>query len=604
MCGIVGYIGKKDAAPFLIEGLEALEYRGYDSAGLHIAERGTLKRAGKVSVLKESLSADFSGTAGIAHTRWATHGAPTEANAHPHTDAAESIWLVHNGIIENFREIRESLGAEGVVFRSETDTEVLAQLIGKKYVEHLTLEKAVAAALDEVRGAYGIAVMSAREPEKIVVARFGSPLLIGIGDEEFYVASDATPLLPRTRKVVYLDDGEIAVLTPGGYAITSLSHLPVERNVETLEWDVEGAQKKGHEHFMLKEIMEVPEVIENSMRGRIDLEAMRIQLGGLRDVEEHLRNAKRIVITGCGSAYYAGLTGELLIEELVGIPVETEIASEFRYRKFTADPQDTILIAVSQSGETADTLEAVREAKKQGMLALGIVNVVGSSIARETDAGVYNHAGPEIGVASTKAFISQLVVFVLVALYLKQLRADSLPSDIIQELTRLPDYARRILDDRENVRTIAEKHSGMRDALYIGRKFQYPIAYESALKLKEVSYAHAEAYGAGEMKHGPLALIDKDFPTIALMPHDSMYEKTASNVEEIRARGGDIIAVTTDDAALPGWAKDAIIVPHTHEALLPVLTTLPLQLFAYYVALARNLPIDMPRNLAKSVTVE
>lgn len=604
MCGIVGYIGKKNAAPFLIEGLEALEYRGYDSAGLHIAGKGTLKKAGKVSVLKESLSADFSGTAGIAHTRWATHGAPTEANAHPHTDAAESIWLVHNGIIENFREIRERLEAEGVVFRSETDTEVLAQLVGKKYAEHPTLEQAVAAALSEVRGAYGVAVMGVREPEKIVVARLGSPLLIGIGDEEFYVASDATPLLSHTRKVVYLDDAEIATLTPEGYTITSLSHLPVEKDVETLEWDVEGAQKKGYEHFMLKEIMEVSEVIENSIRGRIDLESMQVHLGGLQDVGEQLRNAKRFIVTGCGSAYYAGLTGELLIEELVGIPVETEIASEFRYRKFTADPKETVLIAVSQSGETADTLEAVREAKKQGMLTLGIVNVVGSSIARETDAGVYNHAGPEIGVASTKAFISQLVVFTLVALYIKQLKSAVLPSDIIHELTRLPDYARRILEEKGEIKAIAEKHSNMRDALFIGRKFQYPIAYESALKLKEVSYAHAEAYGAGEMKHGPLALIDKDFPTVALMPYDSMYEKTASNVEEIRARSGDVIVVTTDDIPPPVWAKDVITVPHTHEALLPVLTTLPLQLFAYYVALARKLSIDMPRNLAKSVTVE
>jgi glucosamine--fructose-6-phosphate aminotransferase (isomerizing) len=603
MCGIVGYIGKKNAAPFLIEGLLALEYRGYDSAGLYVAGQAALRRAGKVSVLKESLPKKFDGTAGIAHTRWATHGAPTEANAHPHTNAAETIWLVHNGIIENFREIRESLEAEGVVFRSETDTEVLAQLIGKKYREIPALEAAVAAALEEARGAYGIAVMSTREPEKVVAARFGSPLLIGIGDEEYYLASDATPLLPHTRRVVYLDDAEMAVLTPEGYVITSLAQLPVEKDIQTLDWDVESAQKNGYEHFMLKEIMEVPEVIENSLRGRVDLKHMQVHLGGLQDVEEKLRNAKRVLITGCGSAYYAGLTGELLMEELVGIPAETEIASELRYRRFTADPHDTVLIAVSQSGETADTLEAVREAKKHGALTLGIVNVVGSSIARETDAGVYNHAGPEIGVASTKAFVSQLVVFTLVALYIKQLKDGEASSDILRELTRLPDHARRILEQHGEVKGIAEKFKSMRDALFVGRKFQYPIAYEGALKLKEVSYAHAEAYGAGEMKHGPLALIDENFPTIALLPRDSVYEKTLSNVEEIRARGGKVVAVTTEGETL-SWTKDIITVPNTHEALLPVLTTIPLQLFAYYVALARNLPIDMPRNLAKSVTVE
>jgi len=604
MCGIVGYIGSKDATQFLFEGLHALEYRGYDSAGLFVSGSGVQKRAGKVSVLEESIPEGFGGNAGIAHTRWATHGAPTENNAHPHTDAKETVWLVHNGIIENYREIRETLESEGVVFRSETDTETLAQLIGKKYRRTPILEQAVADALKEVRGAYGIAVMAIKEPEKIVVARHGSPLLIGIGDGGYYVASDATPLLAHTRNVIYLDDGELAVLTPDSYKVTSLSHTLLEKEVQNIEWDVESVQKKGYEHFMLKEIMEVPEVIENSLRGRIDIEAMSIHLGGLKDVEERLKNVERIIITGCGSAYYAGLTGELLIEELVGIPVETEIASELRYRRFTADPEKTILIAVSQSGETADTLEAVREARKHGMLALGIVNAVGSSIARETDAGVYNHAGPEIGVASTKAFVSQLTVFVLVALYLKQLKDGvGTHNDVIRELTRLPEYARRILAASENISSIATAHADMRDALFVGRKFQYPMAYEGALKLKEVSYIHAEAYGAGEMKHGPLALIDSEFPTIALMPQDSVYEKTLSNAEEIRARSGKIIVVTTEGSE-PAWATECITVPQTHEVLLPILTTLPLQLFAYYTALQRGLPIDMPRNLAKSVTVE
>lgn len=600
MCGIVGYIGKKQATPFLVEGLEALEYRGYDSAGVYVSGAGTQKRAGKVAVLKESLKAGHPGTAGIAHTRWATHGPPTERNAHPHTDASETIWLVHNGIIENYREIRTTLEAKGIEFRSDTDTEALAQLIGQHYTDNTPLETAVAQALAEVRGAYGIAVMSTREPEKIVAARLGSPLLIGIGEGEYYIASDATPLLPYTRTVVYLDDREIAVLTPLGYRVESLAHLPIQKSVETLEWSVEAAQKKGFEHYMLKEISEVPEVIENAIRGRIDLEREEVHLGGLREYTDRLRDVKRIIITGCGSAYYAGLTGELMIEEMAGIPVETEIASELRYRRFTADPASTILIAVSQSGETADTLEAAKEAKKHGMLTLGVVNTVGSSIARETDAGVYNHAGPEIGVASTKAFVSQLTVFALLATYLRQLRGAT-DREVLRELTRLPEYAKRILEEKERIQSTAATCKEMRDALFIGRKFQYPIAYEGALKLKEISYVHAEAYGAGEMKHGPLALIDEAFPTVALMPQDSLYEKTASNVEEIKARGGRVLTISTVGKESE---NDICTVPRTHEMLLPILTTIPLQLFAYYVALERGLPIDKPRNLAKSVTVE
>lgn len=603
MCGIVGTVGKKNAVPFLIEGLESLEYRGYDSAGIYVEGAGAVKRAGKVEVLKSSLPHEFEGFAGIAHTRWATHGAPTEENAHPHTDTSGTIWLVHNGIIENHRQIRDSLRAEGVTFRSQTDTETLAQLIGKKYQSSVSLEEAVSAALSEVRGAYGIAVMSTKEKGKIVAARLGSPLLIGVGKDSYHLASDATPLLPHTRKVVYLDEGEMAVLTPQGYAITSLAQVPIEKNVETLDWDVESIRKKGYEHFMLKEIMEIPEVLENTLRGRITGEARSVHLGGLKDVEERLKSISRIIITGCGSAYYAGLVGELMIEEIAGIPVEVEVASEFRYRRFTASPETTLLIAVSQSGETADTLEAVREARKHGMLALGIVNAVGSSIARETDAGVYNHAGPEIGVASTKAFVSQLTVFALVAVHLKQIRdgKNNLSEDLLRELTRFPDYARSVLSLSEGIKELAEAYGSARDMLFIGRKFQYPIAYEGALKLKEISYIHAEAYGAGEMKHGPLALIDTDFPTIALIPEDSMKEKTASNMEEIRARGGKILEITSGTI---GVEKNRVTVPQTHEALLPILTTIPLQLFAYYVARARELPIDMPRNLAKSVTVE
>lgn len=594
MCGIVGYIGTKDAAPFLIEGLEALEYRGYDSAGLYVLGTGAIKRTGKVEILKKSLPPGFSGTAGIAHTRWATHGPPTEANAHPHTDQRNHIWLVHNGIIENYKELKESLVQEGIVFASDTDTEVLAQLIGREYRDNVSLPQAVARALALVRGAYGIAVASADDPDMLVAARLGSPLLIGIGEGEHFIASDATPLLPYTRRVVYLDDGEMAVLSADRYEITTLAHDAREKDIETLDWDVEAVQKKGYEHFMLKEIMEMPDVLANTMRGRLDLKNETVHLGGLADVEERLRRARRFIITGCGSAYYAGLIGELMLEELVGVPVECEIASEFRYRRFTGDPADTVLIAVSQSGETADTLEAVREAKRHGMLTLGIVNAVGSSIARETDAGVYNHAGPEIGVASTKAFVSQLTVFAMLAVFLKGKGPKA--REIMEGLTRLPEQARIILEGRDRIKEVASAFSSARDALFIGRKFQYPIAFESALKLKEISYIHAEAYGAGEMKHGPLALIDGAFPTIAIAPKDSMHEKTRSNMEEIKARGGPVILVSDEDGDIP--------LPATHEALMPILSAIPLQLLAYYVAHARGLPIDKPRNLAKSVTVE
>jgi glutamine---fructose-6-phosphate transaminase (isomerizing) len=609
MCGIVGYVGKNDAVPFLINGLRALEYRGYDSAGIYLAGKGSVKRAGKVSVLAEALPAEFGGHAGIAHTRWATHGAPTERNAHPHADSSQAVWLVHNGIIENHAELRDTLQQRGVSFSSDTDTEVLAHLIGSHYDAHTILEDAVQKALGQVRGTYGLAVMSSYEPEKIVAARLGSPLMIGIGAEEHYVASDATPLLPFTRNVMYLADGDMAILTREGCVVRDglRQKKNIRKHTETLEWSAETTQKRGFEHFMLKEIMESPEVITNSLRGRLILKEGKAVLGGLREVEKRLARAKRIIITGCGSAFYAGLIGEQLIEELAHIPVEVEIASELRYRPFTADPKHTVLLAISQSGETADTLEAIRLAKKHGMLTLGVVNVVGSTIARETDAGVHNHAGPEIGVASTKAFISQIVVLALIALFLGRLRGLSAREGkkLANALVELPDKVREVLDQMRTVETIAKKYAGASDALYIGRKYQCPVAYEGALKLKEISYLHAEGYGAGEMKHGPLALIDGSFPTIALAPKDSLYEKTCSNIEEIRARGGPIVAITTvGNEDMHRIADDVMFVPQTLEALLPVLTTIPLQLFAYYVARERGLPIDKPRNLAKSVTVE
>lgn len=609
MCGIVGYVGKKDSVPFLIDGLKALEYRGYDSAGIYIEGHGVQKKAGKVAMLAEALPREFSGYTGIAHTRWATHGPPTEKNAHPHSDRSGTVWVVHNGIIENHAELRHALEKDGVEFSSATDTEVLAQLIGAYHTKDATLEleNAVTKALGQIRGTYGIAVMSSREPGKIVVARLGSPLMIGIGKGEYYVASDATPLLPHTRNVIYLEDGEMATLTGKGYTVRNQSKKLIRKNIETLEWDAETAQKKGFEHFMLKEIMEIPEVIQNALRGRLLEKEGRVVLGGLRGVEERLKGARRIIITGCGSAYYAGLVGEHLIEAFANIPVEVEIASELRYRPFTADPEHTVLIAVSQSGETADTLEAIRLAKKHGMLTLGIVNVVGSTIARETEAGVYNHAGPEIGVASTKAFVSQLAVLALVALFLARSRGMSVSEGkkITKALVRLPEQARDVLARHAKVHKAAQNYAATRNALYLGRNYQCPIAYEGALKLKEVSYIHAEGYGAGEMKHGPLALIDASFPTIVLAPKDSLYEKTCSNIEEIRARGGKILAVTTDgNTEIKRIADDSLFVPKTLAALQPILTTIPLQLFSYYVALQKGLPIDKPRNLAKSVTVE
>ncbi|MFA5942569.1 MAG: glutamine--fructose-6-phosphate transaminase (isomerizing) [Candidatus Paceibacterota bacterium] len=607
MCGIVGYIGKKDAVPFLIDGLKALEYRGYDSAGIYVAGKGVLKRAGKVTVLADALSKTFKGNAGIAHTRWATHGPPIEKNAHPHSDSAQMVWIVHNGIIENHSELRDALVRRGAVFSSDTDTEVLAHLIGAQYTKARTLEDAVERALKKVRGTYGLAVMSPREPEKVVVARLGSPLLLGIGEDGLYVASDAAPLLSRTRKVVYLEDGEMAILTNRGYTVRDVEHKAVAKTIETLEWDAEAVQKNGFPHFMLKEIMEIPKVIQDTLRGRLAAEEGSVVLGGLRDVAERLKGIRRIIITGCGSAYYAGLLGEHFIEELAGIPVEVEIASELRYRTFTADPSHAALLAISQSGETADTLEAIRLAKKNGMLTLGIVNVVGSTIARETDAGVYNHAGPEIGVASTKAFISQIVVLLLIALFLSRERGVSAPKrkKLLEALSHLSDQARETLAQAGVIEQIAKRYARMKNALYIGRTYQCPIAYEGALKLKEISYVHAEGYAAGEMKHGPLALIDESFPTIALVPKDSQYEKMRSNIEEIRARGGAVIAVTTEgNDDIKRIVDEVMFVPETHEALLPALTTLPLQLFAYYVARTRRLPIDKPRNLAKSVTVE
>ncbi|MBP6860157.1 MAG: glutamine--fructose-6-phosphate transaminase (isomerizing) [Candidatus Pacebacteria bacterium] len=608
MCGIVGYVGSRNATPFLLDGLSALEYRGYDSAGIYVEGKGVVRRAGKVATLREAVPEGFSGTLGIAHTRWATHGPPVEKNAHPHTDASGTVSIVHNGIIENYADLKAELASSGVAFHSDTDTEVLANLIYAEYGEGVLLEDAVAKALSRVRGTYGLVAASVREPGKLVAARFSSPVMLGIGDGEYYIASDATPVLRHTRDVVYLDDGDIAVLTENGYDIRTLAGESRSATVETLEWDLEAAQKKGYEHFMLKEMMEIPEALENTLRGRLLMAEGSVRLGGLIDILPTLQEKSRVIITGCGSASYAGRVGELMLEEFAGIPTEVELGSELRYRKNTMNPADTILIAVSQSGETLDTIEAIREAKRNGVTTLGVVNVVGSSIARETDAGVYNHAGPEISVASTKAMISQMAVFAMISILFARGRGMSVGEgqERIEELAKLPDLARSILKKSEEIRKLSQKYKDAENAFYLGRKYQFPIALEGAIKLKEISYIHAEGYASGEMKHGPIALIEPSFLSVVLAPDDSLYEKSKSNIQEIKARGGKVLAITTEgkEEDLRELADDIIAVPKTHEAFLPILTAIPVQLFAYHVAHARDLPIDQPRNLAKSVTVE
>lgn len=606
MCGIFAYTGKKQATSILVDGLTSLEYRGYDSAGIFVASSGDIRAVGAVENLRKKIPASFPGTSGIAHLRWATHGEPTETNAHPHCDCSREIWLIHNGIIENYKEIKEKLSATGHIFLSATDTEVLAHLIEECLKETKDFEKAVVKALNDVRGTYGIAVSYTKEPEKIIAARLGAPVVLGLGDGENFIASDPSPILRHTKNVIYLHDGDIAVITPAGHHIYNLDHSAIDRKPETIDWKVEEAQKGGYEHFMLKEIMEGPEVVHNTTRGRLMPEQGLVKLGGLESVAEKLRGKNRIIIVGCGTAFYAGLVGEYMIEEYAGVPVEVEVGSEFRYRKPIID-ENTVLLAISQSGETADTLEAIREAKRKGALTLGIVNTVGSTIARETDAGIYNHAGPEIGVASTKAFVSQLTALALFTVFLGRQRSMSLSMGkrIVEEIALLPEKIKTILTTTDAIHACAKKYTNSKDFLYIGRKYNYAIALEGALKLKEVSYIHAEGYGAGEMKHGPLAMIDETFPTLAIVPHDSVYEKVVSNIQEIRARKGKVVAVTTEGRhQLEEYADSVMYIPKTLEMLSPILTIVPLQLFAYFVARGKGLNVDRPRNLAKSVTVE
>lgn len=606
MCGIFAYTGQKNSLPILLDGLTSLEYRGYDSAGIFIPGEEVIKSAGPVDNLKAKVTKNIKGSSGIAHLRWATHGEPTKINAHPHSGEKENIWVVHNGIIENYKELKNVLIKKGHKFTSSTDTEVLAHLIEYYLEEKNSFEKAVITALNDVRGTYGIAVSYKKEPEKIIAARFGAPVVLGLGDNENFIASDASPILRHTKDIIYLQDGEIAVITPSSHIVYTLDNVQVTRDKETIEWEVEQVKKGGYKHFMLKEIMEGPEVIENTIRGRLIEKEGLSKLGGLESVAKKLRSAKRIIIVGCGTAYYAGLVGEYMLEEHAGIPVEVELGSEFRYRKPVIDEQ-TILLAISQSGETADTLEAIREGKRRGALTLGIVNTVGSTIARETDAGIYNHAGPEIGVASTKAFISQLTVLSLLTLFIGRQRNMSLSTGkrIAKEIKMLPEKINTILLKKETIHKIAKKYSGSRDFLYIGRKYNYPIAFEGALKLKEISYIHAEGCGAGEMKHGPLAMIDKNFPILAIALTDSVYEKVISNIQEIKARKGKIISIVTEgNNQMKELSNDIIYIPNTLEMLSPILSVVPLQLFAYYFAVDMGLNVDRPRNLAKSVTVE
>ena len=612
MCGIVGYVGRREAGPILVEGLRRLEYRGYDSAGVAILNGDglrTIKQPGKIAELVSVLDRDYPvGTCGIAHTRWATHGAPNRVNAHPHLSAEQDIALVHNGIIENADALWRKLTGLGYPFRSETDTEVVVHLIDHAYRKGAkSLEDAVATALREVEGAYGIAVVSARDADKIVVARNGSPLLLGIGkDGEYLVASDVAAVIAHTRDVVYLDDGDYAVLDRNGYRTYHLQRGAVSRDVHEVTWDLGAIEKSGFEHFMLKEIFEQPSSLRDVMRGRLLEEEGNAKLGGITLSDEELLKVRRVVITACGTSWHAGLIGEYMLEELARIPVEVEYASELRYRHAVLE-SDTMLMTISQSGETADTLAALRELKQRGIRTMGVVNAVGSSVARETDFGMYLHAGPEIGVASTKAFTSQIVALALFTLYLGRRRGMSIGQgrEVVHALRQLPEQVEHILELNAVFRELAQEYKDSRNFLYLGRGYQFPVALEGALKLKEVSYIHAEGYPAAEMKHGPIALIDENMPVVVLAPKDPVYGKVVSNIEEVKARNGRIIGVVSDSGAeLIGRVDHMIKVPQTLPFLQAVLTTIPLQLLAYHIAVLRGCDVDQPRNLAKSVTVE
>jgi glucosamine--fructose-6-phosphate aminotransferase (isomerizing) len=608
MCGIIGYCGARAAKPILLDGLKRLEYRGYDSAGLAVADGAALnliRAVGKVSNLeKKSIARPLPGHCGIAHTRWATHGRPSEENAHPHTDCSRKIAIVHNGIIENYLDLKEELLARKHVFRSETDSEVIAHLIEEYFAGDL--ETALLKTVQRLEGTFGIAAIHADCDRQVVIVKRGSPIIIGVGEDEYFAASDANALQPYTQKIISLNDDEMAVLHPSGYCIKNLNNEILQKEIEIREGRDDQADKKGFEHFMLKEIFEQPEAIENAFRGRLIESEGVSKLGGLEPVLERLKNVKKLIIVSCGTSYYAGLCGRYIFESLCDLSVEVEVASEFRYRKLKMNG-DTAVLALSQSGETADTIAAIREAKRKGALILGVVNVVGSAIAQITDAGVYNHAGPEFGVASTKIYTSQLVVLTLMALLIGRYQGLSFTegSAVIQAIKRLPRQVKKILTDIEHIKQIAQEYARYEDFLFIGRQLNFPTAMEGALKLKEISYIHAEGYPAGEMKHGPISLIDEDFPTVAVVSQDSTYDKMLSNIQEIKARNGRVLAVASEGSSRIGEVCDDVIrVPETLPILQPILNIVPLQLFAYFIARSRGCDIDKPRNLAKSVTVE
>jgi glucosamine--fructose-6-phosphate aminotransferase (isomerizing) len=621
MCGIIGYVGKKSASPILLEGLRRLEYRGYDSAGVAVLDGGNLvvrKKLGKIDegIARLLKTEPVAGSLGIAHTRWATHGAPADKNSHPHFDASGKIAVVHNGVIENYEPLKQRLLLAGHKFKSDTDTEVLAHLIGEYYDRRKTgnrkvetgneLAQAVCDALREVIGTYGLAVIGADFPGTIVGARRGSPLIIGIGKDENFVTSDANAIVAHTKKVVYLNDYDVATVTGDRFDVQNLGTETANVQISNLEFSQEDAARGHHAHFMLKEIYEQPQTVRNALRGRVDLEGATAKFGGLNMTAAELRGIDRIIIAASGTSWHAALVGEYLIEELAGIPVEVEFAHEFCYRNCPLE-KNTVLLVLSQSGETADTLAALREAKRRGHKALAIVNVVGSTIAREADGGIYMHAGPEIGVASTKAFVSTLTVLTLLAIHLGRLRQLSAnrAKEILRGLEALPKQIEKILAHNDAFKTLAKKYARAEDFFFLGRGYTFPIALEGALKLKEISYIHAEGYSAAEMKHGPIALIDKSTPTVFLVPQDAMYEKTLANLAMIRARKGPVIALATEgDKGIKKVADDAIFLPPTLDLLNPILASVPLQLFAYHIAVARGCDVDKPRNLAKSVTVE
>jgi len=610
MCGIIGYIGKKNALPILIEGLQRLEYRGYDSAGVALLTDHKLiirKKAGKVADLIGAIGTNgLAGTLGIGHTRWATHGEPNDINAHPHWDCNEEIAIIHNGIIENYLTLKKKLENDGHVMHTVTDTEVLVHLIEEMYKRTKDLFSAVRLALLEVTGAYGILVVSKNEPDKIIAARKGSPLVIGLGDGENLIASDAAALVDHTRQVVYLEDGEIASLSMDTFFTKTIHDQDIIKEVEEITFDLEQIEKGGYEHFMLKEIHEQPNSLQNAMRGRLLLSEGNAKLGGLEPVMAQILKAPRFIIAACGTSWHAALVGKYMIEQLTGVPVEVDYASEFRYRNPIVRPTDVVFV-ISQSGETADTLAALREAKSKGALVIGIVNVVGSTIARETDAGVFIHAGPEIGVASTKAFTSQIATLSLITLALA--RAKGMPREhglkIAADLEALPERVDRLLESASAIPEIVHEYKKVQHMLYLGRGSNFPTALEGALKLKEISYVHAEGYPAAEMKHGPIALIDENMPVVFIVPKDPIYEKVLSNMQEVRARKGRIIAVANeDDRDIEKFAEFVIRVPRTFNFFGPIVNIIPLQLFAYYMAVERGCNVDQPRNLAKSVTVE